>query len=165
MFTLLFHKDVFMPKGLEENAKVFQKNFRGFRLSTHIKNNVLYVDDRSHNYLEQKIIECLNTLQDTQYDAFEIEIAKDYYVFGNSKFHITKYCIRIPYSDTQDLAISIRPMFDAQTKKYNWENNLIVTAWLNAKTDSHTTLDSGKYVTEQRWQEIVTQAKKKVCRV
>ena len=37
---------------------------------------------------------------------------------------------------------------------YDMSNNLIVTAYLNASTDSHRTLDASKYCSKEEWNKV-----------
>ena len=154
MYSKLFHKDVFIPNNVQEIVKNYQEKFTGYRLSNHLKEHMKGYDDRSHDYLEEALIKCLDTIQQCSQEAFEVELSKDYRYFGKSGWIVTKYCIRIPYCNTQDLVVSIRPFFDQQTKRFDFSKNLIVTAWLNDKNDSHSTLDASKYCSQGEWKSI-----------
>ena len=152
MKVVLFHKDVFLPEGTTNACFILQKNLKSFFLSRHfeehIKNQV--IEDRSHTYLKDVIIECLNSLKDTPRSVFEVELGKDFHKFGKSGWFVTKYCCRIPYSATQDLVVAIRPVYEGTTIK----DNMVVTAWMNSNTDHHYTLDESKYCSEEEWNEV-----------
>lgn len=50
----------------------------------------------------------------------------------------TKLALRVPLNTTHDLCLVIR-----EVQPGTW---VVITAWANAKADSHTTLDRSKYV-------------------
>lgn len=154
MIRKLFHKDCFLPEGIQTIVTKYQKNFNGYYLSKHLKTHLEESTDRSHAYLESMLIECLDTIKDNPQEAFEIEATKDFDTFNRKGWVVTKYCIRIPYDSKQDIVVSIRPQLDKNTKKFNWNNNLIVTAWMNAHSDNHYTLDETKYCSEKEWKLI-----------
>ena len=149
MYTKLFHKDVFFPAGAEVACDSLQYCLKNYTLSKHLEEHLAnqVIEDRSHKYLKDVIIECLNSLRTNHQDVFEIELGKDYHFFGVSGWFVTKYCCRIPYSDTQDLVVAIRPQY----KGNKVVDNLIVTAWMNHHTDSHKTLDASKYTSKDEW--------------
>ena len=149
MFTKLFHKNIFLPAGSEETCKNLQKRLNTYTFSTHFQEHLQnqVVEDRSHTYLKDVVIECLDSLKDNQRDVFEVEVGKDYHFFKKPGWFITKYCCRIPYSPTQDLVVAIRPQY--QDGKH--VGNLIVTAWMNHHHDNHYTLDPSKYCSKEEW--------------
>lgn len=149
MFSRLFHKDVFVPNGVQEICKKYQKNFKSYFLSKHFQEHIdnQATEDRSHTYLPDIIKECLDSIKDIQRECFEIELSKDYHFFGKSGWFITKYCCRIPYDNSQDLVIAIRPQY----KNGIIVDNMVVTAWLNAHDDNHYTLDKTKYCSKEDW--------------
>lgn len=149
MFTKLFHKDVYVPNGMQAECKSLQRDFGSYFLSRHFQEHIdnQGFEDRSHTYLPDVIDACLKTIRTTQYEAFEVEYGKDYHKFGQSGFFVTKYCIRIPYSKTEDLVIAIRPQYEGTKVK----TNMIVTAWMNSASDHHFTLDASKYCSKDEW--------------
>lgn len=151
MITRLFHKDVFMPESIQEIVFQYQLHFNGYYLSKHLKSHLEECADRSHAYLHDTLVECLDTIKDHPQEAFEIEVTQDYNTFRTDDWVVTKYCIRIPYNYHQDIVVSIRPQFNKKVRKFNWHKNLIVTAWINARTDNHYTLDATKYCSQQEW--------------
>ena len=154
MYSKLFHKDVYMPLAAADNSKAIQKTLSSYYFSKHFKEHLENCfEDRSHKYLADIVTECLDSLKDTQRDVFEVELSKDYHFFGQSGWFITKYCCRIPYSYDQDLVVAIRPQY----RDGKIVNNMIVTAWLNNKNDSHRTLDGSKYCSQYEWINTIRQ--------
>lgn len=152
MFSKLFHKDVFFPKGAREAVKSFQMSFDGYYLTQHLKEHLnSTTKDKSHDYLSQALTDCLDTLKECPQEPFEIELSKDYHFFGKPGWFVTKYCVRIPYNEHQDVVVSIRPYYDREILNYDDTKNRVVTAWLNSNEDSHQTLDSNKYCSEMEW--------------
>lgn len=149
MFTKLFHKDVFVPEGAQEVCEKYQKAFKGYCFSRHFQEHLDNQDceDRSHTYLRDAIDKCLKSIKDGPQRAFEIELGKGYREFGESGWFLTKYCIRIPYDSTQDLVVAIRPKYRGAAVV----DNVVVTAWINSKNDSHITLDKSKYCDLEEW--------------
>lgn len=149
MFTKLFHKDVFLPLGTLVACETLQRQLKNYFFSKHfeehLKNQV--VEDRSHKYLKDVIIECLDSLKANPRDVFEVEIGKDYHFFGEPGWFVTKYCCRIPYDSTQDLVVVIRPQYEKGTLV----GNMVVTAWMNSHGDHHDTLDATKYTSKAEW--------------
>lgn len=143
---LLFHKDVFFPKGINEACKNLQKAFGAYSFSRHLTEHFedQPIENRSHKYEKDIVEECLSTLRDTQRDVFEVEMT-----YSDSGWDITKYCCRIPYDEHQDVVVAIRP----RIANHRVIGNLVVTAWMNARDDSHTTLDKSKYCSEEEWKQ------------
>ena len=151
MFSKLFHKDVFIPNGTKEVCKNLQKTLTKYYFSKHFSDHLNEeIKDRSHKYLRDIVIECLDSLKDVQRDIFEVELSKDFHYFKKSGWFVTKYCCRIPYSSTQDLVVAIRPQY----KDGVVVDNMIVTAWLNQNTDHHYTLDETKYCSKEDWNSL-----------
>ena len=157
MFRQLFHSDVFFPEGLQDVIKRLQCNFKAYQLSKHFEEHLDNQDDedRSHTYLKNAVINNLNELGKYRlYDAFEVELSKSFKEFGTHDWVVTKYCIRVSYSYSQDLVIVIRPGWNKSNCMYNPGINLIVTAWINHRDDSHKTLNTTKYCCESLWESI-----------
>lgn len=148
MYSLLFHKDVWLHKDFQETVLRYQKEFfNSYFYSKHFEDRLNNSSDRSHDYLKTAVESCLKTIKDNPQEAFEIEMSKDYHFFKLGGWFVTKYCIRIPYSAEQDLCVAIRPQYKNSVPV----DNMIVTAWLNNKKDSHNTLDKTKYCTEEKF--------------
>lgn len=154
MYSKLFHKDCFLPNGVQEIVTKYQKNFNGYRLSKHLQEHLSMSNDRSHSYLEEVLVKCLDTIKNNPQEAFEVEVSKDFHFFNRKGWVVTKYCVRIPYDSKQDIVVSIRPQFNKETKSFNWDDNLVVTAWMNSHTDHHYTLDASKYCSKEEWEAI-----------
>lgn len=154
MFSILCHKDVFMPNEVQSTARNLQQNITGYTYSMHMKQHLQEREDRSHDYFNKIVSDCLETLKYQQREVFEVELSKDYYYFGKSGWFITKYCCRIPYNASQDLVVAIRPYYDKKTKEIDFSKNKIVTAWLNAKNDNHITVDKNNYCSLENWNRI-----------
>lgn len=151
MFSLLFHKDVFYPTGVKEVVEHCERNFIDYTLSDHIINNIVSVNDRSHDYVESEVKRCLEGVSNNaNFEAFEVELSKSYHRFGKKGWFITKYCIRLPLSENEDLVVVIRPSYDNQGNIQPTKNK-IVTAWINATDDAHFTLDGSKYTSKEDW--------------
>lgn len=153
MFSKLFHKDVFMPEGIGEKLDLAQSAFAGYRLSRHFEEHLANRENRSHDYFEGVVNECLERMKTERFEAFEIEYSKGFYDFGKKGWFVTKYCVRVPYTSNQDLVVVVRPKWNKQKGGYEENGNLIATAWLNHRTDAHFTLDDSKYCDEASWEE------------
>lgn len=158
MYSLLFHKDIFIPDKTQESCELLQKHLTSFNFSKHLEEHCAnqIVDDHSHRYLKEVLIECLETLKETPREAFEVELSKDYHFFKMNGWFVTKYCVRIPYSNKEDIVVSIRPIYtNVDGKSLKIVKNLIVTAWMNHYKDNHVTLDSSKYCSKEQWEQTI----------
>lgn len=156
MYSVLFHKDVFMPEGVQDTVHLLQEKMTGYFLSKHFEEHLNNQDteDRSHTYFRDCVMTSLNKMLSSERvirDAFEVELSKDYHYFGRPGYFVTKYCIRIPYDADCDLVVVIRPQWNKDKAKFEMNNNMIVTAWLNNNKDNHYTLDESKYCDEISW--------------
>lgn len=156
MFSLLFHKDVFMPQEAKNTSVVLNQAMTNYFLSKHFEEhlNNQASEDRSHTYFRNVVINSLNEMcyqPKKILEPFEVEYSKDFHFFGKPGWFVTKYCVRVPYGVNDDLVIVIRPQWDKFRQSYDVDKNMIVTAWLNHKEDSHTTLDASKYCDENKW--------------
>ncbi len=147
--TKLFHKDVFMPEGVQALVRTYQEHMDGYSLSRHLKEHIAYQaqENRSHSYFEDVLIACLDSIKGNQQEAFEVELGKDESLFGDDGWYVTKYCVRVHYSDREDACIAIRPQY----RDGYVVGSLVVTAWMNSRGDSHFTLDKNKYCSEAEW--------------
>lgn len=157
MFSLLFHKDVFLPKDAKNSAIILNQKMTNYFLSKHFKEHLdnQENENRSHKYFRNVVFNCLNEMC-SKYrkllEPFEIELSKDYNFFGVSSWFVTKYCVRIQYDTTSDLVVVIRPQWDKEKKEFDVSRNMIVTAWINHKDDAHSTLDESKYCSKDYWE-------------
>lgn len=156
MFSLLFHKDVFMPEDASKVAIQLNQKMTGYFLSNHFEEHLNNQDteDRSHKYFRNAVLNCLNEMcskDRRMLIPFEVELSKDYHFFGVSGWFVTKYCVRIPYDLKSDLVVVIRPQWNKEKKAFDLSNNMVVTAWINHKDDAHFTLDDSKYCSKNKW--------------
>lgn len=143
--TILLHKDIYIPSWVQPSVGKILSQYRSYALSKHVLGHAANDGDRSHGYTLGKLNQALAKALGKRFEAFEVELSR----FNPShKWVVTKVCIRIPYNDNQDACLSIRTYKDRQTNKLDFSKALIVTAWLNSKEDSHTTLDMGKYASK-----------------
>jgi len=148
----LFHRDVFFPKGTDEKVRKAQEAFDGYVVSRHLSDHIGNREDRSHDYKSEAIYDCIDSLRTTRYDAFEVEYGKGFYEFGTDDWVVTKYCVRIPYSQNQDIVVVVMPKWNKFTRSYEKNGNFIKTAWLNHMNDDHKTLDFSKYKDKDFWE-------------
>lgn len=116
----LYHTDVYMPEELKKGAK--QLISSNLRFSRHLKEH-LSSPDTKHDLNGHGINDSIKKIKNGKATLFEVE------TFGDK---VVKAVYRLAYNETQDISIVLR-------------NHLVVTAWLNDKTDTHTTLDVDKY--------------------
>ena len=158
MYSILFHESVFLPKEFEDAVLKLEGKMSGYFLSKHMQDHFDNQDneDRSHRYFKNFVINTLNE-QSSKFrrvlKPFEVEVSKDFHLFGKPGFFVTKYCIRLPYKHDKDIVIVIRPQWDKENKKYDESKNMIVTAWINHNKDNHKTLDTTKYCSREMWEE------------
>lgn len=117
----LYHKEVFWKKEFDTESINLVESVN--RLSFHLQNH-LNNPDIKHKYSERDIWNCLNKIKQNKGYLFEVE---------TDNGQITKAVYRVAYNNNYDMCIVVRYRF-------------IVTAWTNKNTDTHTTLDSDKYI-------------------
>ena len=154
MFSLLLHKDVFLPDDIKQKVIALEQKMHFYKISGHLYEHLNNQDteDRSHTYFKNAVLNYLREMCSSSrpiVEPFQVEISKDFGYFGKKGWFVTKYCIRLPFRQNEDLVIVIRPKWDKRKSTYDLWNFLIVTAWINHKDDSHTTLDASKYCTEE----------------
>lgn len=151
MKTILLHKDVYMPKWVQSMVGLKLNKYTKFTLSKHVKDHATLDEDRSHEYTLTKLNEALTNAIGKTFEAFEVELVQ---YNDNGKWIVSKICIRIPYSSTQEACISIRPYKDPTTGIRDTTNALIVTAWLNSVNDEHFTLEASKYFDKDKCEHL-----------
>lgn len=126
--TKLLHVEKFMPKAVIKRVLTLQEklNLDNIVLSKHVEEH-LSDGDHKHDYSKEGLMACLNDIKIVPEVPFEVEVE----VEGN-RFYITKYVVRVPYSETEDISIVLR-------------GHRVITAWINSEEDTHTTLDLSKY--------------------
>ena len=153
MFSKLFHKDVYLPEGIDKALDLAQSAFEEYVLSRHLDQHINENEDRSHDYFREAVLSCLESMKKNKFEAFEIEYSKGFYDFGKSGWFVTKYCVRVPYCNNQDLVVVVKPFWDKAKRAYDGKRNLIKTAWLNHRQDAHFTLRADNYCDEKGWLE------------
>lgn len=138
MFSKLFHEEVFIPSIALTEVALLQKNIATVELSKHFEAQHVDTSDYKHCLQKTKIISAVMSLTKKQVSPFEVKLSKDYYVLGPG-WHVTKYVVRMFYDSTRDVTFVIAVEPKNKTLAF------IKTAWLNDKSDVHTTLDSTKY--------------------
>lgn len=117
----LYHSSVSWSKEFNEKAKPLLKSTN---YSLHLWEHLLFGNIK-HDISERTLNEIVDGISNNEidYDLFEVEITDG---------EITKAVVRTEYDEKRDISIVYR-------------KDLIVTAWLNFKDDSHFTLDYKKY--------------------
>ena len=156
MFKVLMHKDVYFPGNVQEITRGMQERISEIEYSEHIKEHFSTIRDRSHNYCGDRVMACIETLSNTPRESFEVEVGKDYRFFGRAGFFVTKYCVRIPYDDYDDVVVVLRPVYeDDGTGRRSYRGRCkVATAWLNQHDDAHFTLDGERYCSKDEWMGI-----------
>ena len=153
----LFHKDVFIPERDKVNQVVskMEKHITGYEFTNHFKRHMEQEKkDRSHEYVDDVVNKCLERLKEGTWEPFEVAIEFDIAKYGDMKCHVSKYCVRIPYNDEDDFAVSIRPTYVSSSRSYDWNKNVVITGWLNAHSDNHITLRPENYTTQSEWENV-----------
>ena len=156
METKLFHKDVFYPEEFKLVVNQMQQQFFGYKLSKHLEDHIKDNEttfDRKHDYTKEEVLSRLDTIKGNPREVFEIEVSRDKKEFRTDEWVLTKFCIRIPFDDKNDMCVAIRPEYDKSSSFYRW-GFLIVTIWINSNEDSHTTLDGTKYCSKAEWEKL-----------
>lgn len=118
---MLYHRDVYFKDSFKAEAKKLIHN--DMRISAHCMNHVKNVDDK-HKYTQADLIKAVKFIATHDITPFEVEVVAD---------EVTKACYRLHNKITNDdICIVLR-------------DGLIVTAWKNASSDKHFTLDTSKY--------------------
>jgi carbonic anhydrase len=124
MFQKLYHNDVYLPEEIAEAAKDLLEDPK-MHFSAHLKEH-LEKPDPKHLLTEDAIWKAVNNLKKSPCTPFEVETNRN---------KVTKAVYRTPYNKDTDISIVFR-------------KHTIVTAWLNRKDDTHSTLDTSKYEKE-----------------
>jgi len=159
MFSVLLHKDVFIPDEFIQQVYSLEGKMKNYRLALHLQEHLNNQDkeDRSHRYFRNAVINTLNEMKSTSrkvLSPFEVEVSKDFHFFGKPGWFVTKYCVRLPFKQEEDLVIVVRPKYDKRNQDYDYNDFVIATAWVNHKDDSHKTLDESKYCSFEEWSKI-----------
>jgi len=149
--VVLLHRDVFFPKWLQSKVDYVLTRYTSYKLSKHVIEHSLEHDDRSHSYSLAKLNGVLKENIGKTFSAFEVELTR---YSKENNWIVSKVCVRMPYSDKEDVCVSIRASKDEITKKFNTNEAFIVTAWLNSNEDSHCTLDETKYINKEGFERL-----------
>lgn len=137
----LYHVEKYMTEEMIETAKQFQSSIKTVSFSAHFKNQCKDKNDYKHYLDEFKIKKIITNIKNNPITPFEIEMTYD----SKGRAYLTKYVVRTSYDDTRDVSIVFGVYFNQVTKELDSTRVFIRTAWLNNKTDIHTTLDLSKY--------------------
>mgnify|MGYP001166103978 CR=1 FL=1 len=118
---MLYHHQVFWPEHVDRQVRAF-RTLRLSRPTPHGRKEA-----RQDRYAD--LIRLPRTVYVPNTTAFEAETADDGI--------ITKLCVRQVYDDDRDLSLVLRP-----GNRGNW---FIITAWLNERSDRHSTLNRAAY--------------------
>lgn len=134
---MLFHIDVYMPGGLLDLCQDKYNEFKGqFRMSTTGKSKIGC--DASHQFDLNKVESIANTLPDVKSNIFEV--AANFDNSNNQPYSIKKFVARVPYDQENDISMVF----------FIKGHPVLLTAWLNPKTDIHKTLDRDIYIQSKK---------------
>lgn len=129
----LYHIDVYMPNNLIEKVNRLKESIEDYRFSYHLKTQMEDVNDKKHYIKDERdFIDALNRMEEKQYLPFEVETFEN----GGTVL-VTKFVVRVPYDEKRDITLVIAPKGE--------DIAVIKTAWLNYKTNTHSTLDASRY--------------------
>lgn len=134
---MLFHKDIWMPENLKNEAKFLILNMKQVRLSKHITEWLNGATNESldrfekHEYTKADLGKALNIIKATLPVPFEIEADRN---------GISKFVCRVTINEATDMSVVI----GFTNKQFT-----IRTAWLNSRFDLHTTLNESKYAKQR----------------
>lgn len=118
---MLFHREVYWEDWFDEASLELVKNLGGFTF--HMHEHFSNTTEARYDYTSKGVVDAILNIRKQQCKPFEVELINN---------NITKAVYRIEYDNTRDISIVFRRGF-------------VITAWLNNKTDKHSTLDSSKY--------------------
>lgn len=123
---LRYHRNIFFPNTFEEDVKSFLEeiNKNNWRFGFHSIRKLLQVNKDISNTILKKIYRYRIQIE----DIFEV-----YYISGGG---ISRVCMRISLTDQDDLILVVD------------KEKVIVTMYINSKTDKHDSLDTSEYVKE-----------------
>lgn len=118
---MLYHRDVYWEDwfdGASRNLVLESLNF-----TKHMMEHFSSKNDARYDYTVSGVLNARRNLLHFHYNPFEVELINGV---------LTKAVYRVGYDKTRDISIVFR-------------RGVIITAWLNNKTDSHSTLDVSRY--------------------
>lgn len=133
----LYHIEKYVPEHLIKQALAAQKYIGNpnLRYSQHIQDH-FNNPDHKHFATLKDIEEIILGLRKNPVKAFEYET--------DDKGKLIKFCIRTDYDYDHDVSIAIMPHAFTQGVTCDF----VKTAWINKRSDTHTTLDLSKYAGE-----------------
>lgn len=122
----LYHRKVFWHSSFDTLAKeLFNKNY-----SLHLFEHLLYSTDK-HGMTMRELDRIIDELMENKRNYFLYEVQTD--IHDN----VYKCALRTSYDLDKDISIVFNLSKDGKL--------IVKTAWLNNKSDRHTTLDKSKY--------------------
>lgn len=119
----LYHKDIYLPEKFEPASL----RIINFTFSKHLKKRLENPPDEKHKISKAKLINAISDIKKGKYILIEVEANDD---------SVMKAVFRTEYNSDKDITIVFR-----------W--GIVVIAWLNSKSDTHTTLDRYKYTEKE----------------
>lgn len=122
----LYHRNVYWKSDFDKQSLELIKGNISF--TNHIYSHLKEENSKKRYYTTYDnlcdIVEYCKGLKLLDFKPYEVEI--------DCRDTVSKCCIRLSYTDTQDISLVFR-------------KNLLITYWINDKKDVHTTLDRAKY--------------------
>lgn len=118
----LYHRNVCWGNDFDTQSKKLLLSVN--HISKHLQNNIYNINKPRYDIDQNTLFTVFKRLCSQSIKPFEVETDKNNKVF--------KTVIRTPYDEDRDISIVVR-------------QGIIVTAWLNKKTDIRKTLDISKY--------------------
>ena len=115
----LYHREVYWLSYFDTQSQLLIKSAN--RLSYHLWQHIEEDNQPKYDIDVTKLFLIVKSLDNVE--PFEVEVDSGL---------VTKCVVRVEYNDKKDISIVFR-------------DGVIVTAWLNFKTDLHGTLDRSKY--------------------
>ena len=121
----LYHREVYWKDNFDKNSyKLIDKN--DIRYSLHMEENFALPINDKHRIDKYILNNIISNISFDDIKPFEVLVYNG---------EVIKTVIRIPYDDKYDISIVFR-------------KGLVITAWLNEKSDIHITINKTKYVKE-----------------
>lgn len=124
-----YHVDIFTKEEFFKGAnKIVNQTYK---LSHHMKDRIDKPQDKSHRITLSGLNRAVFAVRCNKTKPFEFQV--------DENDNVVKCVIRTKYNETEDISIVFLDLGD---------HTLIKTAYLNASTDNHITLDESKYSKE-----------------
>lgn len=123
----LYHKDIFLPQELIEQAIEQQRTVKNYIFTKHLIERI-ECKDRSHNSVTaENVWKVLDGLKKKPIAPFEVETKEI-----NGKEKVAKYVVRAKMNELEDICLVVG-------------GNKVITAYMNNSSDNHRTLDYSRY--------------------